>query len=520
MKGLRTQGDGGNATSHLGSLNLDRRTSTIIGQTRAITGQAGDAAAALKKGPTGVPRQGDGDLIDTADEKLQQTGTRTINAAGSGVKKAGKETVAVATKNVKNTAGHVKQAAETLRETASATASATRGGMPATRTVTTKAVKGGLTATTKRLTAQRAAKKAASKTLTRGAASTGKAGVAGARGAAQAASVAARIVAALVSAISSTPGLMVTIAVTAVAVAIMAVLSFLPSIGHQAEQASKLTATSVTIPAEYLEDVTRAGSICDEITPGLLGAQIQQESGWNPNAQSPVGAQGISQFMPSTWAGRGMDGDGDGKIDVWNAHDAIWSQGNFMCSLVDQVKAAQAAGTVSGDTASLALAAYNAGFGAVTKYGGIPPYAETQHYVEVIMAAATTTAIDHDETGVSANLTEAVEWAKGIAADDTYGYVWGGNGLAQGGYDCSGLTTAMYARLGITLPRTAATQQNVGTAVTRDELKVGDLIFWGSPAYHVAVYAGAGWMVSADNPLQGINFEPIYLNPSGYRRII
>ncbi len=478
MKGLRTQGDGGNATSHLGSLNLNRRTSTIIGQARAATGQAGD-------------------LIDTADEKLQQTGTRTMNAAGSGVKKVGKET-----------------AAATI-----ATASAARSGMPVTRTVSTKAVKGGLTATTKRLTAQRAAKKAASKTLTRSAVSTGKAGAAAARGAAQTGSVAARVVAALVSALTSTPGLMVTIAVTAVVVAIMAVLSFLPSIGHQAEQATRPT-SAVAIPAEYLEDVTRAGSICDEITPGLLAAQIQQESGWNPDAQSPVGAQGISQFMPSMWAGRGMDGDGDGKIDVWNAHDAIWSQGHFMCSLVDQVKAAQADGTVSGDTASLALAAYNAGFGAVTTYGGIPPYAETQQYVQIIMAAATTTGTDHDENGVSTNLVEAVEWAKGIAADDTYGYVWGGNGLSQGGYDCSGLTTAMYARLGITLPRTAATQQNVGTAVTQDELKVGDLIFWGSPAYHVAVYAGDGWMVSADNPLSGINYEPIYLTPSGYRRIM
>ena len=104
-------------------------------------------------------------------------------------------------------------------------------------------------------------------------------------------------------------------------------------------------------------------------------------------------------------------------------------------------------------------------------------------------------------------------------ADDTYAYVWGGNGRQDGGYDCSGLTSAVYRRLGISLPRTAAQQQQVGTGIERGELKVGDLIFYGTPAYHVAIYAGNGWMVSADNTVDGINFEPIYGSPSNYRRI-
>lgn len=125
-----------------------------------------------------------------------------------------------------------------------------------------------------------------------------------------------------------------------------------------------------------------------------------------------------------------------------------------------------------------------------------------------------------DEKGVSKNLAEAVEWAKGIAADDSYAYVWGGNGKADGGYDCSGLTSALYKRIGVNLPRTAAEQQKVGTPVTRDQLKVGDLIFWGTPAYHVATYIGGGQMVSADNHVRGINVEKIYGNPSNYRRIV
>lgn len=56
--------------------------------------------------------------------------------------------------------------------------------------------------------------------------------------------------------------------------------------------------------------------------------------------------------------------------------------------------------------------------------------------------------------------------------------------------------------------------------MARDQLKVGDLILWGSPAHHVAVYIGGGQMVSADNPHSGINVEKIYGNPSSYRRIV
>ena len=80
------------------------------------------------------------------------------------------------------------------------------------------------------------------------------------------------------------------------------------------------------VPAEYESDVIRAGSICQVVTPSIIAAQIDQESNWNPKAGSSAGAQGIAQFMPSTWASAGKDGDGDGKADIWNPHDAIWSQ--------------------------------------------------------------------------------------------------------------------------------------------------------------------------------------------------
>jgi len=57
------------------------------------------------------------------------------------------------------------------------------------------------------------------------------------------------------------------------------------------------------IPAGYEALVQKAAQTCPGITAPLLAAQLEQESGWNPSAVSPAGAQGLSQFMPGTWLG-------------------------------------------------------------------------------------------------------------------------------------------------------------------------------------------------------------------------
>ena len=92
-------------------------------------------------------------------------------------------------------------------------------------------------------------------------------------------------------------------------------------------------APGANVPAEYVPLLEEAAQTCAPVTAPLLAAQIAQESGWNPRAVSPVGAQGLSQFMPATWAAYGIDADGDGTADPFTPADAIASQAKYMCAI-------------------------------------------------------------------------------------------------------------------------------------------------------------------------------------------
>ena len=106
---------------------------------------------------------------------------------------------------------------------------------------------------------------------------------------------------------------------------------------------------------------------------GLLSAVAKQESGYDPSAKSPAGALGLMQFMPATARGMG--------IDPLDPAQAIDGAGKYLAQHLE------AFGSVD-----LALAAYNAGPGNVRKYGGIPPFTETQNYVKKITATLGSTA--------------------------------------------------------------------------------------------------------------------------------
>lgn len=241
------------------------------------------------------------------------------------------------------------------------------------------------------------------------------------------------------------------------------------------------------VPAEYLEVIMEAGSICDEITPSLIAAQIEAESGWDPKAVSPVGAQGISQFMPGTWATYGKDGNGDGKADPFDPQDAIISQGHYMCSLVDTVRRYLDTGQASGNITDLALAAYNAGPGAVQTHHGIPPFEETRNYVERIKNLAEKYQ-QATNTASSSTLLAAAQKYVGTP------YKWGGTTSA--GLDCSGLVWRAYADIGKPISARTADQiiKSAPVRVSPENLQPGDLIGFSysgsSHVHHIGFYAG------------------------------
>lgn len=132
------------------------------------------------------------------------------------------------------------------------------------------------------------------------------------------------------------------------------------------------------VPAEYVDLIVAAGQQCEGIESPFIAAMLESESNFNPDAVSPVGAEGIAQFMPGTWALYGEGGD------PFNPDDAIPAQARFLCDLHAQAQSAVDSGQATGAVLDLVMAGYNAGFGRVIEYGGIPPFTETQNYVEKI----------------------------------------------------------------------------------------------------------------------------------------
>jgi soluble lytic murein transglycosylase-like protein len=122
--------------------------------------------------------------------------------------------------------------------------------------------------------------------------------------------------------------------------------------------------------SRYAEIITRAAEKY-QLRPELLRAVITAESNFNPNAVSRRGAQGLMQLMPGTAAALGVGNPFDPEQNIFGG-------ARYLRQQLDRF---------DGDE-SLALAAYNAGPGAVTRYHGVPPFPETHQYITRVLGMA------------------------------------------------------------------------------------------------------------------------------------
>lgn len=122
--------------------------------------------------------------------------------------------------------------------------------------------------------------------------------------------------------------------------------------------------TTMTYGSEELRSIISEQSKRYNVDEELISAVIKVESNWNPNAVSTSGACGLMQLMPGTAGDMGVS-------DIFDPYENIAGGTQYLSKMLEMFN----------DDTTLALAAYNAGPGNVLKYGGVPPFEETQDYV-------------------------------------------------------------------------------------------------------------------------------------------
>ncbi len=142
------------------------------------------------------------------------------------------------------------------------------------------------------------------------------------------------------------------------------------AMGAASDDAASGAAAPAPVPPEQIDALVSQNAATWQVDPALLKAVIANESGFNANATSKTGAQGLMQLMPATAASLGVR-------DAYDPVQNVAGGARYLRGLLDRF----------GGDPRLAVAAYNAGPGAVEKYGDIPPYSETRNYVQNVLAS-------------------------------------------------------------------------------------------------------------------------------------
>lgn len=245
------------------------------------------------------------------------------------------------------------------------------------------------------------------------------------------------------------------------------------------------------IPPDYLRSYTDAAGACPSLPWSVLAGIGKVESDHGRSVAPGVhaganraGARGPMQFLPSTFARHGVDGDGDGRTDVYNPTDAIHSAANYLC----------ASGARGGTDEGLREAIY--------------AYNHADSYVDQVLEWAA----KYTAPTVSDVAAKAITFAKRQIGDP---YVWGAEG--PDAYDCSGLTYAAYKHAGVTIGRTTHQWRQTGPRIRLSEIQPGDLLYsagsrgTATNPGHVVMYLGDDKVIEAPQSGSIVQISPLDL---------